>query len=168
LVLTFASTGVVILISRQVFSFLSCNTLSNQFASVVWSVIIGTSHIIVVSLTFMTLSGLRPYLSVTCKPICCCRRHHHRRIYCLRLCCHGHLCHRHRCEIVIFYILLVWNFQVNLTFPLSGCDFNRWPFCLPTSTHCSSWWMLLNNRLLNMNAFNLKMAWKMAWKSRHC
>jgi hypothetical protein len=39
-------------INRQVFSFLSCSALPGQFASTVRPVIPGTSHIIVVPLTF--------------------------------------------------------------------------------------------------------------------
>ena len=64
LVLTSASSG------RQVFSFLSCITISGQFASIVRSVITSTSHIIVVPLTFMILSGVWSYFSVTCSPLC--------------------------------------------------------------------------------------------------
>jgi hypothetical protein len=57
-VLTFESCGMAISISKQVFSFLSRNTVSGWFASIVQSVITGASHIIVVPLIFMTLSGI--------------------------------------------------------------------------------------------------------------
>ena len=56
----FESSGRAILVSRQVFSFLSCSTISDQFASNVQSVITGASHIIVVQLTYMSLSGICP------------------------------------------------------------------------------------------------------------
>ena len=56
--LTFESPGMAIVISRQVFSFLSCSTISVQFASIVWSVINGMPNIIAISLTFTTLSGM--------------------------------------------------------------------------------------------------------------
>jgi hypothetical protein len=69
LVLMFESCRMAISISRQVFCFLSCSAISCQFASIVQSVITGTSHIIVEPLTFMTLSGIcSQYLSVTCNP----------------------------------------------------------------------------------------------------
>jgi hypothetical protein len=68
-VLMFESCRMAISISRQVFCFLSCSAISGQFASIVRSVITGTSHIIVEPLTFMTLSGIcSQYLSVTCNP----------------------------------------------------------------------------------------------------
>jgi len=44
-------------ISGQVFSLLSCSTVSGRFDSVVQSVITGTSHIIVVLLMFMVGKG---------------------------------------------------------------------------------------------------------------
>jgi len=47
-VLKFESSGMAVSISRQVFSYLSCNTLWGQFASIVWSVITNVSHMIVV------------------------------------------------------------------------------------------------------------------------
>ena len=50
-VLTFKSSGKAVLVSRQVFSLLSCSTISGQFASNVRSVITSMSHRIVVSLT---------------------------------------------------------------------------------------------------------------------
>jgi len=56
--LMFESSGLAISISRQVFSFSSQSTISGRFASIVQSVITVTSHIIVVPLTFMTLSGI--------------------------------------------------------------------------------------------------------------
>jgi hypothetical protein len=56
--LTFESSVMAILNSRKVFSFLSCRTISGQFAGIVWSVITGMSHIMVVPLTFMTLTGI--------------------------------------------------------------------------------------------------------------
>ena len=56
-VLTFALSGMPITISRHIFFFLSCS-ISSQFLSIVQSVIISTLHIIVVPLTFMTLSGI--------------------------------------------------------------------------------------------------------------
>jgi len=55
---TFELSGMAILISRQVFSFLSCSTISGQFPSIVRSVITGTFSIVVVPLTFMILSGI--------------------------------------------------------------------------------------------------------------
>jgi len=65
-VLTFESTSKAISISTQVFSYLPCSSTSGQFACIVGSVT-GMSHIIVVYLAFMTLSGICPqYLSVTC------------------------------------------------------------------------------------------------------
>jgi len=48
----------VILISRQVFSFLSRSNVSRQFASIVRSMITGMSHIIAVLLIFMALLGV--------------------------------------------------------------------------------------------------------------
>ena len=59
LLLTFESTGMAISIRMQVFSFfLSSSTTSGRFASIVRSVITGTSHITMVPLTFKTLSGI--------------------------------------------------------------------------------------------------------------
>jgi hypothetical protein len=55
---------VALLITRPVFSFLSCSTLSDQFASVVHFVLTGMSHIKVVPLTFMTL---QVYVHITCQ-----------------------------------------------------------------------------------------------------
>ena len=70
-VFTFESIGVAISISRQVFSFLSYSTVSGRFVSTVRSVTPGTSHIQVVPLTFMALSGIWwQYLSGTCNRIC--------------------------------------------------------------------------------------------------
>jgi hypothetical protein len=63
-VLMFESSGMAILISMQVFYFLSCSTISGQFASNVPSVITGTFHIIVVTLTYMTL---QVYVCSTCQ-----------------------------------------------------------------------------------------------------
>ena len=64
--LTFESTSKAISISRQVF-YLPCSTISGQFASIVGSATTVMSHIIVVYLTYMTLSGICPQcLSVTC------------------------------------------------------------------------------------------------------
>ena len=69
-VLTFETSGMAISISRQGFSFLTCSNISGQLASIVRSVINSTSHIIVVSLIFMTFPGVcSSYLSVTCNPI---------------------------------------------------------------------------------------------------
>jgi len=71
LVLMFESSGTAISNSRQVFSFLSWSTVSGQFASIVRSVITGTSHIIVILLTHMALSGTYSYyLLGTCNSIC--------------------------------------------------------------------------------------------------
>jgi len=56
-VLPFDSSRTAISKSRQVFFSLSRSTVSSQFASIVRSVITGTSHIVVVSLIYMTLSG---------------------------------------------------------------------------------------------------------------
>jgi len=56
--LKFETSGMAISICRQVFSFLSCSTTLGQLASIVQSGITGMSHIIVVPLTFMTLSGI--------------------------------------------------------------------------------------------------------------
>lgn len=56
-VLNFESSGMTTLIRRQVFSFLPCSAISGQCASIVQSVITDISHIKVVLLTFMTLSG---------------------------------------------------------------------------------------------------------------
>ena len=53
--LAFESSGMVRSISRQIFSFLSCSTISGQFASIVKSVITSTSHIMVVPLTLLLL-----------------------------------------------------------------------------------------------------------------
>ena len=67
LVLPFESSGIATSISRQVFSVLSCSTTPGRFTSIVRSVITGTYHIIVVSLSFFTLSGTcSQYWSVTC------------------------------------------------------------------------------------------------------
>ena len=57
-VLKFKSSGMAISISRQVFSFLSCSTVSGQFASIVWSVITGMPNIIAILLTFITLADM--------------------------------------------------------------------------------------------------------------
>ena len=57
LILILESSGMTTSISKQVFSFLSCSIISGRFASVVRSVITGTSHILMVPLTFMTLSS---------------------------------------------------------------------------------------------------------------
>jgi len=38
-------------------TFLSCNTISRRFASIVWSVITSSSHIVVLPLTFMTFAS---------------------------------------------------------------------------------------------------------------
>jgi hypothetical protein len=51
----FESSGMAVSISRLVFSVLSCSTISDQFASIIQSVITGTSNIIVVLLTFITI-----------------------------------------------------------------------------------------------------------------
>ena len=67
--LMFESCRMAISISRQVFCFLSCSAISDQFASNVRSVIASTSHVIVEPLIFMTLSGkCSQYPSVTCNP----------------------------------------------------------------------------------------------------
>ena len=63
--LTFESSGMAISISKQIFSFLSCRTVSGRLTNIVQFVITGTSHIMVVLLTFMTLSQ---HLSLTCNP----------------------------------------------------------------------------------------------------
>jgi hypothetical protein len=66
----FGSCGMAIWIRRQVFSYLSCSTLSVQFADIVRSVTAGTSHIIVAPSTFFNLScKYSQYLPVTCNPI---------------------------------------------------------------------------------------------------
>ena len=64
-VLTSESSGVAISISMQVFSFLSCSTVSGWYASVVWSVITGTSYITVVPLTFNLLKPNDIYICRT-------------------------------------------------------------------------------------------------------
>jgi hypothetical protein len=56
--LTFESTGMAISISRQVFCFFSCCTVSDRFASSVRSVVTGTSYIIVVLWIFISISGV--------------------------------------------------------------------------------------------------------------
>ena len=55
-VLMFESSSMAISISGHAFSPFLCSTISGQFASIVWSVTTGKSHIIVVLLTFRTLS----------------------------------------------------------------------------------------------------------------
>jgi len=60
-VLKIEPTAMSTSISRQVFSFLSSNTLSGRFVSIVHSVIIGISHIIMVPLKLMTLSSIRSW-----------------------------------------------------------------------------------------------------------
>jgi hypothetical protein len=57
LVLKLESSGLAISISRQVFYFLSYSGIPGQFATIFRPVITGTCHIIVVPLTFKTLSG---------------------------------------------------------------------------------------------------------------
>jgi hypothetical protein len=70
-VLMFKPSGMTISINRQVFSILPCSTLLVRFASIVWSVITGMSHVIVVSLIFMIFPGICSYyLPVTCNPVC--------------------------------------------------------------------------------------------------
>jgi len=54
-VLMFESSGVAVSLSGLVFSVLSFSTISDQFVSIVQSVITGTSNIIVVLLTFITI-----------------------------------------------------------------------------------------------------------------
>jgi hypothetical protein len=56
--LTFESFVMAISISRQVFSFLSSSNISGWFATLVRYVITGLSHVTVVPLSFMTLSGI--------------------------------------------------------------------------------------------------------------
>ena len=56
-VLKFEPSGMAISISGQVFSFFSCRTVSGQFTNIFQFVITGTSHITVVLLTFVNLSG---------------------------------------------------------------------------------------------------------------
>ena len=62
-VLTFQSSGMAISIIRQVFSFLSCSTISCRFASIFRSVETGAAHITVVSLAFVTLSCI-PFMFI--------------------------------------------------------------------------------------------------------
>jgi hypothetical protein len=57
LCLMFEPSGMDILVSRQVFCILSCNTIWGWFLVIVQSVISSISQIIVVLLTFMTLLG---------------------------------------------------------------------------------------------------------------
>jgi hypothetical protein len=54
-VLMFESSGMAVSVSRLVFSVLSCSTVLGQFASIVQSVITGTSNVIVVLLIFITI-----------------------------------------------------------------------------------------------------------------
>jgi hypothetical protein len=69
-VLMFVSYGVAQSISRQVFSFLSCSTVSDRCASIVRSVMTCRTHITVV-LIFMTISSICLWhWSVTSNPIC--------------------------------------------------------------------------------------------------
>ena len=56
-VLMFKSSCMAVSISRQI-CFLSCSTVSGWFACLVRSVITCTSHVIMIPLTYMTLSGM--------------------------------------------------------------------------------------------------------------
>ena len=79
LLLKFRSSALAVSISRRVFSFLPRNTVSflprntvsGRFASTVPSVIAGTSHLMVVPVVYIALSGICSlYLTVTCNLAC--------------------------------------------------------------------------------------------------